>query len=299
AGFAAVGLAVGLARGSRGPAWSRVALGVLVGVLAGAGATAARVAVRDAEPLAGLARHHAAVCLDLVVDDDPRPVRGAAGRPPEVAVPARLRAVCGPVALRQSARVLVLAGDPAWRGLLPGQHLTADGRLGPGRPGDLRAAVLVAAGPPRGVGPPSWPQRAAGRLRAGLQRACAPLPAERGGLLPGLVVGDTSRLDPAVADDFRTTGMTHLVAVSGANLAIVAGLVLGLVRWCRAGPRLAAGLCLVALVGFVILVRPSPSVLRAAAMGALGLVALAVGRPASAVPGLATAVTVLVVLDPQ
>src|SRR5205823_1489435 len=45
--------------------------------------------------------------------------------------------------------------------------------------------------------------------------------------------------------------------------------------------------------------RPSPSVLRAAAMGVLGLVALALGRPAAVVPALATAVTVLVVVDPQ
>src|SRR5207244_5359040 len=69
--------------------------------------------------------------------------------------------------------------------------------------------------------------------------------------------GDTSRLDPAVAEEFRATGMTHLLAVSGANVAIVLSAVLLLARWCRAGPTLAAVLCTVALVGFVILVRPS------------------------------------------
>ena len=69
-----------------------------------------------------------------------------------------------------------------------------------------------------------------GSLRAGLQRACAPLPDDAGGLLPGLVVGDTSRLDPALEEDFRTTGMTHLNAVSGANVAIILGVVLFAVR---------------------------------------------------------------------
>jgi competence protein ComEC len=101
-----------------------------------------------------------------------------------------------------------------------------------------------------------------------------------------------------VADDFRATGMTHLTAISGANLAILGSAVLLLARWCRAGPRLAAALCAVALAGFVILARPSPSVLRAAAMGGLGLLALVSGRPRAAVPGLAASVVVLILVDP-
>jgi competence protein ComEC len=58
-------------------------------------------------------------------------------------------------------------------------------------------------------------------------------------------------------------------------------------------------LCGAALVGFVILARPSPSVLRAAAMGGLALIALAAGRPKAAVPALSAAVVVLVVVDPE
>jgi competence protein ComEC len=117
-----------------------------------------------------------------------------------------------------SARALVLASNPGWRALLPGQRLEATGRLMPARGGDLRAGVLSVKQAPVLRGRPPWSQRAAGTLRAGLQRACEPLPDAAGGLLPGLVVGDTSRLDPAVEEDFRTTGMTHLNAVSGANV---------------------------------------------------------------------------------
>jgi competence protein ComEC len=276
-------------------------VGVLVGVVAGAGVTASRVALRDAGPVAGLAHERAAVRADLVITDDPRPTRGVAGRPAQYVIAADLTGlrVTGRPALRLSVRVLVLGGDPAWQGVLPGQRVVVDGRIASPRGGDLRSAVLAVPGAPRLVGRASWAQRAAGRLRAGLRRACAPLPPEPGGLLPGLVVGDTTRLEPAVADDFRTTGMTHLLAVSGSNVAIVLGVVLGLARWCRAGPRLAAAVCLVALVGFVILVRPSPSVLRAAALGALALVALASGRPRSAVPGLAAVVVLLILVDPQ
>ncbi|BCB79378.1 ComEC/Rec2 family competence protein [Phytohabitans flavus] len=277
-----------------------VVASVLLGAVCGGAATAARVATRDAEPIAALVRDHARVDVELVVRDDPRPVRSLAGRPQTYLVAAYLRGVRpadGSIAVR--ARVLVLASDPQWRDLLPGQRLTATGRLLPAGRGDLSAAMLSATAPPVRHGESSWAQRAAGTLRAGLQRACEPLPDAPGGLLPGLVVGDTSRLDPAVDDDFRTTGMTHLVAVSGANVAIVIGAVLLVARWARAGPWLSAALCGVALAGFVILARPSPSVVRAGAMGAIGLIALASGRPRAAVPALAAAVTVLVVWDPE
>jgi competence protein ComEC len=198
-----------------------------------------------------------------------------------------------------SARGLVLGSDPGWRGLLPGQRVRAEGTLLPPRRGDLRAAVISARKAPELVGRPPWAQRAAGVLRAGLQRACAPLPHDAGGLLPGLVVGDTSRLDPALSDDFRTTGMTHLNAVSGANVAIVLGVVLFAARWARAGPVVIAVVCAAALVGFVILARPSPSVIRAAVMGGIGLLGLATGRPRVALPALAGAVALLLGWDPE
>ncbi|MGK5673712.1 ComEC/Rec2 family competence protein [Micromonospora sp. URMC 106] len=278
-----------------------IAVAVLIGVVCGATATAARVSVRDAGPVRALVEQRAVVTAELVVRDDPRPVRGVAGRPATLLVPTDLAGVTGPDGRRVVApvRVLVLAADPAWKGLLPGQRLTAEGRLAAPRGGDLTAAVLSAAGPPEPHGAAPTSQRAAGALRAGLQRACAPLPDEQGGLLPGLVVGDTSRLPPTVEEDFLATGMTHLNAVSGSNVAIVVGAVLLLARWARAGPWLAAALCGLALVGFVILVRPSPSVVRAATMGAIGLAALAAGRPRAALPALAAGVAVLVLLDPE
>ncbi|GAA3450468.1 ComEC/Rec2 family competence protein [Dactylosporangium matsuzakiense] len=282
-----------------GPArW--VVVAVAAGVACGSAATAARIGERDAEPLRSLAARHATVAAGLRIADDPRLGRPHAGRDATVMVPARLDWIGLEDGRRVtlSARVLVLAGDRGWLGLLPGQAAEATARLSPAGGGDLQAALLSVGSGPRLIGAAPWVQRAAGVLRAGLQRACQGLPAEPGGLLPGLVVGDTSRLDPALDDDFRATGLTHLTAVSGANLAILVGLVLAAVRWCRAGPRVAAIVCVVALVGFVVLVRPSPSVLRAAAMGGLALVALALGRPRAVVPSLAAGVLGLVVADP-
>nr|WP_234359145.1 ComEC/Rec2 family competence protein [Plantactinospora sp. BC1] len=279
-----------------------VVVTVLLGVVCGSVATAARSGVRDAPSIARLAEERARVSAELVVREDPRPIGGVAGRPATYLLSTRLVWAAGEAGndrVSASVRILVLASDPDWRGLLPGQRVTTTGRLAPPRGGDLTAAVLTVSTPPVLRGTPSWAQRAAGTLRAGLQRACAPLPTEPGGLLPGLVVGDTSRLEPAVEEDFLTTGMTHLTAVSGSNVAIVVGLVLLLARWGRAGPWLAAVLCGTALVGFVILARPSPSVVRAGTMGAIGLLALAVGRPRAALPALASAVTVLVLVDPE
>ncbi|WP_229076503.1 ComEC/Rec2 family competence protein [Actinoplanes sp. DH11] len=277
-----------------------IAVTVVLGVGCGAVSTAARLSVREAPELAALVRDGVSAEVELVVRDDPRLLPRGSG-PPTYLVAVELRTVRADEAapIRLAARALVLGADPGWRGLLPGQRVITTGRLLEPRPGDLRAAVISARKPPRLVGRPSWAQRGAGVLRAGLQRACEPLPDDSGGLLPGLVVGDTSRLDPALEEDFRATGMTHLTAVSGTNVAILLGVVLFLVRRARAGPVLSAAVCAVALAGFVILARPSPSVVRAGAMGAVGLLALAGGRHRAAVPALAAAAAVLLVADPE
>jgi competence protein ComEC len=276
--------------------WAAVAL--LLGVVCGGLSTAARTSARDAEPLATLAREHTVVRLEATVTDDPHRLTGGVGAVTYL-VPVRLtRIQTADADIRTDVAALVFGSTAGWQRLLPSQRFSVEGELGPPRGGDLTAAAVDAHGDPTLLDRPSWTQLAAGRLRAGLQAACRGLPAAPGGLLPGLVLGDTSRLDPSIEDEFRTTGLTHVVAVSGANVAIVLGVVLFVVRRCRAGPVLAAIVCLLALVGFVILARPSPSVLRAAGMGVVGLIALASGRRAAAAPALATAVTAGLLWDP-
>jgi competence protein ComEC len=266
---------------------------------AAAVATAVRVQARDSAPVARLAAERAEVSLQLVVADDPRPLSGGGGVE-RVAVPARVERVStAGRAWVGSARVLVLAPAAGWRELLPSQHLQVDGRLSPAMRGDLTVAIVSVHGPPKLRGDPSLLQRSAGRLRDGLREAAAVLPDGPRGLLPGLVVGDRSGLDPVLVEAFRTTGLTHLLAVSGTNISIVAGAVLLLLRAATVGPRSAALGAGLALVGFVILARPSPSVLRAAVMGGIALVALAAGRPRAAVPSLAVTVLILLLAAPS
>lgn len=284
--------------------WRWIVLSAFVGVACGAGVTAARLSNVEAPEITGLVAQRVTASVELTVTDDPRPARAATGRTTTWVVPARLTqtspkpGIEGPK-LTTDVRVLVLASHNGWRSLVPGQRVRADVRFGASRGGDLKAAVLSTSTAPVPLGAPPWHQEIAAVLRAGLQRACEPLDDAPGGLLPGLVVGDTSRLLAEVEQDFRDTGMTHLNAVSGSNVAIVVGCVIFLARWCRFGPRWTAVLAASAVVGFVILARPSPSVLRAAVMGGVGLLALAGGRSRAALPALCAAVIVLVAIDPE
>ncbi|WP_369218242.1 ComEC/Rec2 family competence protein, partial [Streptomyces flavofungini] len=198
----------------------------------------------------------------------------------------------------------------------PSTRLRVHGRLAPplrrsGR-GTAVAAVLRVSGerPPQVIGQPSGAQRLAGDLRAGLREATDGLPGDARALLPGLVIGDTSRVPADLEQAFRATDLTHLLAVSGANLTIVLVLLIGppgmAQRAERRGlaPRLGIPLRTTALLGgaltlgFVIVCRPDPSVLRAAACGLIALLAIATGRRRSLIPALATAVLLLVLWDP-
>ncbi|WP_406008987.1 ComEC/Rec2 family competence protein [Streptomyces sp. NBC_00637] len=206
----------------------------------------------------------------------------------------------------------VRSGSP-WLELLPSTRLRVTGRLVPALAGgDRFAAVLRVRGRavPAVVREPSGAQRLAGRLRAGLREATDGLPADARALLPGLVVGDTSRITPELDEAFRATDLTHTLAVSGSNLTIILALLLGPpglaqhVERRGLAPRLGVPLRATALLGgaltlgFVVVCRPDPSVLRAAACGAVVLLALATGRRRSLIPALATAVLLLVLYDP-
>jgi competence protein ComEC len=199
---------------------------------------------------------------------------------------------------RRDAAPVVVFGIVGWNGLLPGQRVIVRGRLQPARPGDTVSALVFASAPPRKVGsPPVW-QRVAGHVRDRLRTSVDGLPGDERGLVPGLVIGDVSAMPPDLTGAFRITGLTHLNAVSGANVAIVLGAVLASVRRLGARRRLRSVLAGAALLGFVVLVRPSPSVLRAAVMGGVVLIGSAIGRRSATVPVLSAAVLLLVVTDP-
>jgi competence protein ComEC len=114
----------------------------------------------------------------------------------------------------------------------------------------------------------------ADRIRRWLGSSLATgLEGERRALLQGIVLGDDQSVDPALRDSFRASGLYHLLAVSGQNVAIVAGGVLGLV-WILGLPRWLGQLgALGAIAAYVLAVGMQPSVVRAGIAGALGVVA--------------------------
>jgi competence protein ComEC len=274
------------------------AAGLALGVAIGGSAMALHVAALHRGPVAALAARSTSAELRLTIVRDPSPVQSSTGRGLVVAD----ATVTGVRADRggwvdDRAPVVVFAVR-GWLGLLPGQQVEVDAGLRPPRDGDTVAAVVLPTDLPRLVGrPPPW-QRWAARVRDGLRTACAELGEDRRGLLPGLVLGDVSAMPPSLTDAFRVTGLTHLNAVSGANVAIVVGAVTVGVRRLGVGRVGRVWLAAAALLGFVVLVRPQPSVLRAAVMGAVVLLAALLGRRSSPVPVLAGAVLLLVVLDP-
>jgi competence protein ComEC len=128
------------------------------------------------------------------------------------------------------------------------------------------------------------------RAEAGLARG---LPDAEAALLRGMVLGQDEQLDDAVRDDFKRSGLAHVLAVSGQNVMLLATLVLaaGAAFGIGLRARLVLALAIVAL--YVPLTGAGPSIQRAGVMGAAGLVAALAGRPAHRwyALGLAAAVT--------
>lgn len=264
-------------------------------VAAALAVTALRLAGVEAGSVRALADERAVVSATAQVVTDPKLRPGQFGD--FVVLRALLTRVTGRGTTMQVRSPVLVIADPAWREVVPGQRLQVSGRLDVADGADL-AGLLVARGPPVVVGEPGLVGRAVNDLRDGLRESVSGLPAAERSLVPALVDGDDSAMPEDVADDFRTTGLTHLLAVSGANLTLVLAFVLVVGRWCGARARGLLVLGVLGVVGFVLLARTEPSVLRAAAMGVVALAGLSAGGRRRGVRALCVAVVVLVLLDP-
>ncbi|HUL98098.1 MAG TPA: ComEC/Rec2 family competence protein [Mycobacterium sp.] len=267
---------------------SAVVLGAAV-IGAGFGwAAAVRVSALEHHPLVAL--YGRSTVVTVTASEQPRPVRGG-GR---VVFRGALRRIGGDDA---SGRVTVFAPAPGFAELTPGRPASFRAVVARPTRRDLSVAVLSASGAPT-FGEASPVQRAAESVRRRFADAArSQLPADQAAALPALVLGDTSTLPPETVAAFRSAGLTHLTAVSGANVTIVCGAVLLTAR--LVGPRVAVALATLALVGFVIVVQPSASVLRAAVMGAIGLLGVLTHRRRHAMPALSATVIALMIVAPE
>ena len=142
----------------------------------------------------------------------------------------------------------------------------------------------------------SAPFRLANSMRGLVEASSDSLSQRDAALLAGFVYGDDRGQLPEVVHDFRATSLTHLLAVSGSNVAFV--LLLFAPLLIRLRPLARLGAVGVLLAQFAVLTRGEPSVLRACVLATLAVGAHAVGRRASAPRLLALAVIVLVLVDP-
>ncbi|MGH3506031.1 MAG: ComEC/Rec2 family competence protein [Nocardioidaceae bacterium] len=268
------------------------ALFVAAAAIAVAGLRAAAV---DVGPVPELARERAIVVVQGRISSDPVERQGQFGR--FVVLRMVVEHVLGRGQQTEVRSPVLVIAEPSWRQAEYGAVVRGDGRLSAAAGQDL-AAVLIARGPPAILQPPGGLDRAVADIRGGINEAAAPLPETERVLVPALVNGDDAGMPEEAVEDFRTTGLTHLLAVSGANVTLVLGFVLLVARWCGARGRWLTLIGIAAVVFFVLVARPQPSVLRAAAMGVVGIVGLASGGQRRGLRALCLAVLVLVLADP-
>lgn len=179
--------------------------------------------------------------------------------------------------------------------MLPGQRFSVQGRIVSSK--EARVAALVIIGEEVAVITKAsrW-ARTLGSIRYGLRSLSGD--GDAGALIPGMVLGDTSKQSAEFKNSMKRSGLTHLVAVSGANFALVSAFVLWLMQFLFSKMKYRLSATAISLIAFIALVRPSPSVLRAAAMAAVLLVAQGTKRGRDSLPALGFAMAAVVLADP-
>ena len=200
----------------------------------------------------------------------------------------------------------VYAWLPRYPVVAAGDRIAFDGRLEPAPDGPGFGDVLRSQGAVASVRPSSFDVVPSdlgllGQIepirRAAGERLFAVLPQREAGLAAGILVGLRELVDRGVAASFTTAGLSHIVAISGWNIAQVAAVMVGMLRWLPRRPR--SLIVIAAICVYTLLAGASPSVVRAALMGAVVLLARESGRRGGAPTALSLAVWLLLLADPS
>ncbi len=206
-----------------------------------------------------------------------------------------LRVEDGSTRYRLRIPIRVITQDRRVIGLLPGQTVSAEGSLRSSKEARVAAMFIIRNKIVVETKASKWAS-SLGSIRTHLRALCGKDDASS--LIPGMVLGDTSLQSPDFKNAMKRSGLTHLVAVSGANFAIISFFVLWCMQWIFRSLRIRLVFTAIALASFIALVRPSPSVLRAAAMASVVLIARGVGRRSDPLPALGFAIAAVVIADP-
>jgi competence protein ComEC len=181
--------------------------------------------------------------------------------------------------------------------LIPGQRIELSGNLV--RTKERKVAALLIAEPDSIIlreAPGSL--LALEKVREALRSEVIDMGGDSAALIPGMVIGDTSQQSQALTKVMLEAGLSHLTAVSGANFAIVSAFLFAALGFVIRNRRVQVVVTVFALIIFVLLVRPTPSVLRAGLMAAVFLVAKLSGSRNAGVNSLATAISLLLLINP-
>ncbi len=156
----------------------------------------------------------------------------------------------------------------------------------------IRVTTASLEGPSGGLG-----RRLEGLRRGADQAIRLAVPEPEAGLASGVLIGLRDRVDRDLSGAFTTVGATHVVAISGWNIAIVASALAALAG--RLARRRRAALTALAIIVYVAFVGPTPSVVRAAGMAGVVMLARELGRPSHAAAAIGWAVAALLTVDPK
>lgn len=283
--------------------YSAITKVVLLGALLGAFLSFSRVLPITLNPIVAQAQQHSVVDFTATVVGDPtlsmQQDKLNWNDSKRVSVRIRLDSIVISEAVIRAkipAQLFASRHVDRYLQLTPGAKICATGRLDPVRPGTAYGAYLTAISAPKITNAAPRYQWLAKFLRERLVQALARTPQDAKALVPGLALGDTRALQPELLSAMRTSGLTHLVAVSGANVTILLALVFAALA--RTSRVTRVGATAIVLAAFVIVVRPQPSVLRASVMGLVMLLGFLGKRKTDAINALAVAVVALVLLDP-
>jgi competence protein ComEC len=296
----ALALVVAGIAASRRSVPAAVACVVLIGALAAGGLRAQSLTTG---PVAQLAAQKAVVGMLLRVTSEPTLFQSRMGWGDQVRFRGDVLQVEGrgqSWAMQQAVDVQANGDDAGrWVSVPVGSTVRLTGRLALAEVADGVAATVRPLTLPDTVSHPPWWLELVERVRGGLRDAASSLPGDQRSLVPALTLGDTSEVSTTVSQQFRATGLTHIMAVSGANLALLLAFVVLVTKRCGIRGRWLTLVSAVTVALFVVLCRAEPSVVRAAAMGLVALAA--VGREAGRGGGVrlvSVAVVALCFVDP-
>ncbi len=270
------------------------------GILLAAGAQAG---LKTQGPIEQAIAGSGTVTAVLLIRSDPRPVAGAgSGAGGRLMITALLTEATADGRRFQAAAPVLVVADSQWAGVGDGQYIAAAGTLRATVPGADAVAYFAAKTAPRLLAAESvwsrWPKDLRTRWRDVVQSQWGRIWPDAAGLLPGMITGDRSAQPAEMNAAMKRVGLTHLTAVSGANCTLILGGLIYLARCARFPRWMAALLAVGGLGAFVTVVGPDPSVLRAALMGMIGILAMLSGRPKRSSALLAVSVVCLLTADP-